>query len=514
MKKLKKAQEEKRGRKNMKRLFSASFRTRIILLYTVVFSLSLIVFGFYLYQDFGRRLNKNIEDLLLSRADGVVDSIENFWEKEKIEASARGMNLEEIDKLESAEFAAMAQKWANVRSKDPLLFNIVVTVFDRNGNEVATSKTLARNIPLPTDILESVLKGESRLDNLEVEMTQGRLTPFRALIFPAMIDNKISYLVRVMTPLTSLQSTMSELRFILFLILPLAIILSGLSAWFLARVTLRPVRNIIDTARLISAENLKTRIALSEREDEIGLLAKTFNAMLDRLDETFTSQRQFIENFSHEIKTPLAIIKGELEVTLKKIRSVQEYKSTLHSSLEEIDRIIKVVDDLLTLARLGAEDLSHSFKNFSLGDLAQEVVAEMDILARPKNLRIYFQRNSEPSVSGDKDKLKRVFINLLDNAVKFTPAGGKIEVLIEQESNLAKVQVADTGPGMTEDQLAHIFDRFYRGPKDNSLPGSGLGLSIARSIVEAHKGKIVVNSSPGQGSVFTVYLPLSFSKTA
>jgi heavy metal sensor kinase len=498
----------------MKQFILRSFRARIILLYTIVFSLTLTIFGFYLYQDFGRRLNRNLEDLLLSRADGVVDSIENFWEKEKMDAAARGINLEEIDKLNAAEFATVGQNWVTIRSKDPLLFNIVVTIFDRNGIEVATSKTLVRNIPLRIDILGSVLRGESRLDDLEVEMTPGRLTPFRALTFPAMIDNRISYLVRVMTPLSSLQSTMRELRFILFLILPLAIIFSGLSAWFLARVTLRPVKNIIDTARLIGAENLKTRIALPETRDEIRLLAETFNEMLDRLDRTFTSQREFIENFSHEIKTPLAIIKGELEVTLKKIRSIQEYKSTMHSSLEEIDRIIKVVDDLLTLARLDAEALALSITSLDLSNLVQEVVAEMEVLARQKNLQMCFKKTSEFRVSGDREKLKRVFINLLDNAVKFTQAEGQIEVVVDEEANLAKVQVADTGVGMSEEQLLHIFDRFYCGKRDDSQPGSGLGLSIAKSIVEAHKGKIEVKSVLNKGSVFTVYLPLSASRSS
>lgn len=495
----------------MKKLFPASFRARIILVYTIIFSLTLVIFGFYLYQDFGRRLNRNVEDLLLSRADGVVDSIENFWEKEKMDAAAKGIKLDEIHKLNETEFASMAQSWVNKRSKDPLLFNIVVTIFDRNGTEVASSKTLVRSIPLRKDILETVLKGQSRLDDLEVEMTPGRLTPFRALTFPAMIDNKVSYLVRVMTPLSSVHSTMRELRLILFLILPLAIIFSGLSAWFLAGVTLRPVKDIISTARLIGAENLKTRIALPETHDEIRLLAETFNEMLDRLDRTFTSQREFIEDFSHEIKTPLAIIKGELEVTLKKIRSVKEYETTLHSSLEEIDRIIKVVDDLLTLARVEAEDLALSTDSVELAELVQELVAEMEVLAHQKNLQVILEKTSSPQISGDREKLKRVFINLLDNAIKFTPSGGRIEVRVGVEANLAKVQVADTGPGISPEQLPHIFDRFYRGSKDDSLPGSGLGLSIVKAIIEAHRGKIEVKSELGQGSTFTVYLPLAHS---
>jgi len=473
--------------------------------------MTFIIFGFYIYQDFNRRLNRNLEDLLMTRADGLVDSIENFFEREKTDAAAKGIRLEELDKLEASEFARVAQNWLNRGSRDPLLFNIVVTIFDRNGKEVATSRTLAQNILLKSDILKPALNGESRLDDLQVELIPGRLTPFRALTFPVMVDNKISYLVRVMTPLTSLHSTMRELRLLLFLIFPLVIIFSGLSAWFLARVTLRPVKNIIGTVRLIHAENLKTRIVLPERGDEISQLAETFNQMLDRLDQTFSAQHEFIENFSHEIKTPLAIIKGDLEVTLKKNRSVKEYESTLHSNLEEIDRIIRVVEDLLTLARIQTEALASSKSNFNLANLVQEVSSQIEVLASQKNLKLIFNKGSDCMVSGDQEQLKTVFMNLIDNAIKFTPAGGKIEVMVNDAGHLAEVQVADTGCGMTEEQLARVFDRFYRGIKDNSHPGSGLGLSITRAIVEAHGGKIEVQSKPGKGSIFTVYLPLSNS---
>lgn len=496
-----------------KKLIKPSYRSRIIILYTTVFSLTLIIFGFYLYQDFGRRLNRNIDDLLLSRADGVVDSIENFWEKEKIEAAARGITLDEINRLGREAFISMVQNWVSRRSRDPLLFNIVVTIFDRNGTEITSTKTLARSIPLNKEALEAVLKGQSRLEDLEVEMMPGRLTPFRALTFPVMIDNKVIYLMRVMTPLSSVESTLRELRLILFLILPLAIIFSGFSAWLLAGLTLRPVKDMINTARLIGAENLKTRLALPETRDEIRLLAETFNEMLDRLDRTFTSQREFIEDFSHEIKTPLAIIKGELEVTLKKIRSVKEYETTLLSSLEEIDRIIKVVDELLTLARVEAEALSSPLSLINLAELVQGVVREMEVISRSKNLQLVFNKNDEPVLSGEPEKLKRVFINLLDNAIKFTPPGGRVEVAVEKAGQLARVRISDTGPGLSQEEIQHIFERFYRGTKNSECPGSGLGLSIARAIVEAHRGKIEVESKPGRGATFLVFLPLAASGT-
>lgn len=181
-----------------------SFRVKIILWYAVALSLTLMLFGFFLYQDFKRRLNQNIEDILLTRADAVVDSIENFLEKEKIEAARNGVKVEDLEKVESEQFKLLSQNWVNQKAKDPLLFNIVVSIFDRTGQELASTRTLSRSFSLRPDILETVLRGNSHFDNLEVEITPRRTTPFRALIFPVMDNNRVTYLVRVMTSLSSL----------------------------------------------------------------------------------------------------------------------------------------------------------------------------------------------------------------------------------------------------------------------------------------------------------------------
>lgn len=486
-----------------------SFRSRIIFWYIVVISATLTTFGLVLYKDFDRRLNRNLTDILLSRADGVVDSIEDFWDTEKSRAAGRGIQLDDLYKLDAEQFTSMARTWASQRAKDPLLFNMVVSIFDRSGREVTSSKNLVKPIPLGGDILKTALQGGSRFDDIEAEMISGRPTPFRSLTFPVMIDNKIYYLVRVMTPLTSLYATMRELRLILFFILPIAIVLSGMAAGFLAGITVRPVNKITSAARLISAENLKTRIAVPESRDEIRALAETFNGMLDRLDRTFTSQREFIENLSHEIKTPLAIIKGEIEVALKRERSVGEYGAVLRSGLEEIDRVVGIVDDLLTQARYDAETLDLENVRLDAAGPVSEAVADFTVIAGRKGITIGLNVPDGLLIVGDGRKLKRIFLNLLDNAVKFTPEGGRIEVGGRADGGQAVIEVADNGPGMSEDQTARIFDRFYRAGTRNEQPGSGLGLSIVKSLVEAHGGRIEVRSAPGLGSVFAVRLPLA-----
>ncbi len=484
-----------------------SFRSRMIFSYTLVLSAVLTVFGFIVFEHFKMRLNRNVEELLLARADGVFDSFVYFWEKERSDPAGPRAGLEALNRLEPDQFAAVAQSWAARKSKDPLLFGIVVSIFDRTGREVASSKTMGAEAAMPPGTLDALLLGSNRLYDIETEMVPGRPAPFRALFFPAIINEKVNCLIRIMTPLGPIYSTLRSLRFILFVFLPVGILLSGAAAGFLTGLTLRPVGRITDTARLIGVEDLKTRITLPEGRDEIRRLAETFNDMLDRLEKSFTSQREFIENLSHEIKTPLAILKGELEVTLKRIRSSREYEDVLGSSLEETDRIIRIVDDLLMLARYDSNTMVLENASFELPGLVREAAAELDVLAEQKKIDIRFVESGRPAVQGDRPKLKRVFLDLLDNAVKFTPEGGRIEAEVGLNDGWASVRITDSGIGMPEELTARIFDRFYRAGRSGDIPGSGLGLAIVKSIVEAHKGRIEVRSAPGEGSVFTVFLP-------
>jgi signal transduction histidine kinase len=231
--------------------------------------------------------------------------------------------------------------------------------------------------------------------------------------------------------------------------------------------------------------------------------------MLERLEHGFLSQRQFIENLAHELKTPLAVMKGELEVTIKKMRSTQEYESTLRSSLEEVNRIIKILEDLLVLARLDRSVVILDMKPIDLGFLAESAIKDIKILAEQKNIYINFSTQGEIVVNGDENKIKHLFLNILDNALKYTLPGGKVSVEIGQEDNEAKITFADEGIGIAGNDLPHIFNRFFRGDKARSNSSFGLGLSIAKSIVEVHKGRIEVESELNKGSTFIIFLPLA-----
>ncbi len=292
------------------------------------------------------------------------------------------------------------------------------------------------------------------------------------------------------------------------MLLPAAVILAGILGTFLAKVTLRSFNKMIGTIHQIEAKNLKLRINAPDTGDEIKKIADTFDNMLERLDKAFSSQKQFAQDISHELKTPLTVLKGELEVALKKSRSPKEYESILSSSLEEIDKIAKIVESLLTLAKFDSKEEPLNIGRMDLNLLIQEIVSDMKILAEQKNVEIKFLQRKEMILNGDRDQLKRLFVNLLDNAIKYTPQGGKIILESKKEGKIINIEISDTGIGISQDELPRIFDRFYTVDKSRSGVGFGLGLSIVKSIVEAHKGNIEVKSVLNKGTTFTVHLPV------
>jgi heavy metal sensor kinase len=319
----------------------------------------------------------------------------------------------------------------------------------------------------------------------------------------------MAYIVQVAGPLDSIWETLKGIKFILFLLLPITVVLASvLAGEFLASITLKPLKNMIETARQITAENLSLRITPPETQDEIRELAETFNEMLEKIQQVFISQKQFIQDISHELRTPLTIMRGELEVALKRRRSPEEYSATLMSSLEETTRVGKLLENLLALARLDSSSVSLSRDLEDISTIMRDTLADMEILAVQKGISIDFVSQKGIILPMDRDKIIRAFVNILDNAIKYTPEYGKLSVEVIREGDCAVVTVADTGIGIPQQDLPHIFDRFYQVDKSRSSEGFGLGLSIARSIIEAHGGSIAVESRQGHGTTFLISLPL------
>jgi heavy metal sensor kinase len=247
--------------------------------------------------------------------------------------------------------------------------------------------------------------------------------------------------------------------------------------------------------------------------DELGRLAATFNRMIARLQAAFERQRQFTADASHELRTPLAVMRGDIEIALRRERSSEDYRSVLTSNLEEIIRLSRLVEDLLMLARADAGQTVLQREPMDLAQLCAQVVEYLAPLAEVNEQRlIYIPPETTPlSVHGDAQRLKQMLLNLLDNALKYTPAHGTIRLQLTPEDQQAQLRVSDTGRGIPADDLPHIFDRFFRHSRstsDKTVQGFGLGLSIVKWIVDAHGGKIVAASTPGQGTTFTVKLPL------
>ena len=475
----------------------------------LILSLALFIFGMVLYQNLHRKISQDTDDILRSRAKGIEESIDTYWEAEQMDI-AEGDSKIHFTKEDNINFIKIARRWVGEKISDPNLISIIVRIFDAHGNPIASSRTIPTE-HLSTRIFIDVKKGADHFENAYLDVNE-KPSLFRIFTTPVMENRRLSYVVQVASPVSQLHTVLRNLEFSLLFLLPLTVILTGFSGIFLVQLTLRPVDRMIATIHEITAENLKLRLEIPGTKDEIESLARTFNQMIARIDEAFTTQRQFMEDISHELKTPLSVLKGELEVTLKRIRSTQEYETALHSSLEEVNRIAGIVENLLTLARFDAKTTTLHAQPLDLNLLIKDAVDAIQILAVQKDISLQFNSAHSVEILADKIQLKRLILNILDNAIKYTPSGGKISIDLRQQKNSADVDITDTGIGIPEDELPHIFDRFYRVDKSRSSVGFGLGLSISQSIAMAHGGKIYAKANVPQGTVFTISLPLKLNK--
>jgi len=485
-----------------------TIRFKIILLYMVLLTLTITVFTIVLYNKLQNDLYRNADNLLQSRAEGIEDSIDTYWEVEKLQVKKAGKKTDAVKKIDTVNFSKIARLWVDEESNAPELLNIIVQIFDAKGTIVVSSKNIPGNITFSRDFFATARQGTHRFDTTTFSFSDAVELKVRVLTKPVFQDKDIMYIVQVACPLDTIQGALDDFKKILFVLLPLAIFVTGIIGAFLAKITLNPVDRIIKTVQKITAENLKLRIQMPGTRDEIERLAATFNDMLDRLEKAFSSQKHFIQDASHELKTPLTILQGELEVTMKRIRTVPEYEEVLESSLEEIRRISKIVENLLLLARVEDQATGLDVKEFNLQRVLRAAVEDMAVLAREKALSLTLLADEPLMIPGDEQKLKQVFLNLLDNAIKYTPPHGAVSVsAAAAAADTVHITIQDTGIGIPPAELPHIFDRFYRVDKARSSSGFGLGLSIAESIVAAHHGTISVESSLNGGTTFIISLP-------
>jgi len=295
----------------------------------------------------------------------------------------------------------------------------------------------------------------------------------------------------------------------LLIAVPLALALAAGGGIFLARRALKPVDEIARTAQEIEESDLSRRINVNTK-DELGRLAATLNEMIGRLEKAFQRQKQFTSDASHELRAPLAVIEAESTLALQKERPSSDYQRSLENISQETRRMSSLIDQLLTLARADAGKEQWNFAEIDLGKLISNLSTDAEILCQEKGLNFQLGQTHDLVVKGDEARLRELFMNVLDNAIRYTPALGTVSLSLRRDGQMAVVAITDTGVGIPAEDIPFIFERFYRVDKSRSRAegGSGLGLAICRHIVEAHGGKIEVESQVGVGSTFSVWLPL------
>jgi heavy metal sensor kinase len=319
------------------------------------------------------------------------------------------------------------------------------------------------------------------------------------------------YLLRVGTPLAPLDAALKEIAGIFVVMLPVGMLVAGLGGWWMARSALKPVDNLRAAAQSINISQLQRRLPLRGTHDELDRLAQTFNEVFARLEGAVDQMKQFTAGIAHELRTPLSVLQGEAELTLMSANSIEEYRNLLTGQLAQFEKLSRMFNQLLLLAKAESGELRLAARKVDLSGLVRFLIEQMTPIAEDKNVSLHVRAENIDEVIGDSEWLERVVVNLLDNAIKFTPSGGRVTVTLSARGNQAALEVRDSGIGIPAEAIPHIFDRFFRVDSSRSadVPGVGLGLTLVKWAVEAQGGSIQVESASGAGSCFTVLLPLA-----
>jgi len=455
-----------------------SLRIRLTLWYVALLAMTLLIFSGYIYWRFYNSVMGQVDVSLKAIAGQVLVNVDLEGDQS-------------IPTFQNTEEMASILKQAGETNIAVRLLSPSGTVWDGLGyyTDVPVSTSIGEGFStVSTDDEHSW-----RIYSLPLRTKSGRVVGW----------------LQTIQYLNTVSHTLEGLREQFYWGIPLALLLTALGGFFLADRALRPIDRITRTAYSISATDLSRRIHYSGVKDELGRLADTFDAMLDRLQAAFEHERRFTDDAAHELRTPLTILKGQISVTLSRPRTAAEYERTLRGLEQEVDRLIRLSTDLLFLSRLDQGRMFWRQEPINLSDLLRVAVEQISTLADEKGITLSDSLEDTLWVRGDQDHLIRLFLNLLDNALKYTPAGGKVRVTARREGSEVRVAVSDTGPGIPAEALPHLFDRFFRVDADRSrrTGGAGLGLAIAYEIARRHGGTLTVQSREGEGTTFVVWLP-------
>ena len=453
-----------------------SIRTRIVVASSVVFALILVALSAGILRSF--------ENASVAALDAQMQRCATALEAELEEQISEGV-YPQLHDLRSV--------------IPPEIPRARFCMVDSLGGVTATDSLVAS---LPMAAWHSV-----RSEGLPPGILAIGTTSYRSIWVPVDVEDGDRFIMHIIAPLTDVESATGRLRTVVLLAVPLALLLLGIATSLIIRRAFAPITGIIATANRINARDLSDRIPQGRNNDELAALTRTLNAMIERLQSAFAAQKQFIADLSHEYRTPLTILRSELEFALARFDDPQARES-LRLGCSEVDRLKRMTDDLLLLTRLDSTEQMLIRAPVRLDELLAESCRRLAGLAAEKAIRLNLQIEDICEIRGDEDRLQRAIANLLENALKYSPKETTVTLHLRTVAAHIEIGIADQGNGIPPDDLPFIFDRFRRGALARTeVPGAGLGLSIVRRIVELHGGRVRVESHPGQGSTFFIEFP-------
>ena len=465
-----------------------------------------LIFGIIIFFKLHTSMIESIDQTLLKGGQILVDELSEYKLKDK-------NNLQSLYVSDSDGEEIFVDE-LDEEAKEIFFVNVayiqLTTCHDKSQRSpefiTKTANLKDKTLPFSQKTCEKILQDSSH----SIETIEG-FFPFsiRLISMKAYDYNKIPYILQIAISIQEEQTFFKNILLFVCLLFPFILIILSMTGFFFMKKVFSPIQKILDLTTNITAQDLSQRLDIVDSDDEIGELVETLNDMIGRLESSFLQIKQFSEDVAHELKTPLAKLKCNAEISIRKERTKDDYQNVIISIIKDTNALEQITNDLLFLSKMDSQHFPQSFESLSLHEMVLSVFEETHQLAHKKNIKFDFGRIDHVEIYTDKGLIRTMLTNLIYNAIKYTESGGTIIIDLQKQNKNAELTITDNGVGISKKDLPYIFDRFFRIDPSRSLEtgGSGLGLAIVKKIIQFLDGEISVKSSLGKGSSFSIILP-------